>query len=107
MQEQEQKQTQETEAAFNVPYIVYESAQTRLERVNKSLIIALIVSIALGFVSNMAWLYAWNQYDYSGEDTQIDVDAKDGVANYIGNDGDINNGTDFGKNKDKAPNVEE
>lgn len=105
MEKQTQKQTQETEAAFNVPYIVYESAQTRLERVNKSLIIALIVSIALGFVSNMAWLYAWNQYDYTA--TDVELEAKDGMANYIRNDGDINNGTDFGKNKDKAENVEE
>lgn len=95
---------QEAEAAFNVPYIVYESAQTRLERVNKGLIIALIISVVLIFASNMAWLYFWNQYEYTTDETTIDVDAKDGVANYIGNDGDINNGSDFGTKKNNAEN---
>lgn len=96
-----EKQMQEQEIVVNVPYVVYESAQTRLERVNKGLVIALIIAIVLIFASNMAWLYAWNQYDYeSGETTQIDVDAKEGVANYIGNDGDIYNGTN-NSNKDE------
>jgi hypothetical protein len=43
------------------------------------------------------------QYDYSSDATNtttttetstVTVDGKDGVANYIGNDGDISNGTD-------------
>lgn len=91
----------------NVPYVVYESAQTRMERANKRLIIALIISICLMFVTNLAWLYYWNQYDYSYEDTSVDVDAKDGVANYIGNDGDINNGTDFSEKISSKKNAEE
>ena len=101
MQEQEQ-------IIVNVPYIVYESAQTRLERVNKGLVIALIIAIVLIFASNMAWLYAWNQYDYeSGETTQIDVDSQGGgIANYIGNDRDINNGKDYSYN-DKVSETDE
>jgi flagellar biogenesis protein FliO len=78
-----------------VPYIVHESAQARNERTVKRLVVALIVAIALIFASNAIWLYAWMQYDYSSDMTtseEINVDGKDGIANYIGNDGDIVNG---------------
>lgn len=79
---------------INVPFVVYESAQTRMERANKRLAVALVLTIVLLFLSNLAWLWAWMQYDYvvEAESTSIDVGAKDGIANYIGNDGDINNG---------------
>jgi hypothetical protein len=80
-----------------VPYIVHESAQARNERAVKRLVVALIVAIALIFASNAIWLYAWMQYDYTSEESVVDVDANDGVANYIGNDGDIVNGADYGK----------
>ena len=82
----------------NVPYIVYESAQTRMERIVKRLVIALIVAVVLIFVTNAVWLYCWMQYDYA-EDTEstesISVDSEgDGDANYIGNDGEISYGID-------------
>jgi hypothetical protein len=64
-----------------------------LERMVKRLWIALIICIALIFASNAAWLYCWMQYDYSSEETIVDVNSDDGGnANYIGNDGDIVNG---------------
>ena len=77
-----------------VPYIVHESAMARNERTNKRLVVALIVAIVLMFVSNAFWLRAWMRYDYTGEETV--VEALDGVANYIGNSGDIINGSDSG-----------
>jgi hypothetical protein len=85
-----------------VPYIVHESAQARNERAVKRLVIALIVAIALIFASNAIWLYAWMQYDYSSDMTtsEVNVDGKDGIANYIGNDGDINNGSGYGSESD-------
>jgi hypothetical protein len=85
-----------------VPYIVHESAQARNERTVKRLVVALIVAIALIFASNAIWLYAWMQYDYSSDMTtsEINVDGKDGIANYIGNDGDINNGSGYGSESD-------
>jgi hypothetical protein len=87
----------EIKTAEPVPFIVHESAQARNERAVKRLVIALIVAIALTFASNAIWLYAWMQYDYSSEQTEsVTVDGKDGVANYIGNDGDIVNGADYG-----------
>lgn len=72
----------EIKTAEPVPYIVHESAMARQERHIKRLVIALIVAIALIFASNAAWLYAWCQYDYSGEET---VYAQDGEGlNIIG-----------------------
>lgn len=73
-----------------VPYFVYEGEQARNERTIKRLVIVLIVAVALIFASNMAWLIAWNQYDY----LSVDIENSNGNANYIGNDGDIINGTD-------------
>lgn len=82
----------------SVPYIVYESEMARNERHIKRLIVSLIVAVALIFVSNASWLFAWCQYDYSSEEiTAIELDGGDGGnANYIGNDGDIYNGADKG-----------
>ena len=72
-----------------------------LERMVKRLWIALIICIALIFVSNACWLYAWCQYDYSSEEV-VTVDGKDGIANYIGNDGDIVNGENHGSETEET-----
>lgn len=79
-----------------VPYIVYEGEQARNERTFKRLIIALIISILIIFASNVIWIYAWLQYDYVSEETtetkDVLVNADNGVANYVGHNGDIVNG---------------
>lgn len=80
----------------NIPYVVFEAEITRMERTTKRILVALVISIVIIFASNALWLYAWLQYDYSSSET-VTVDGKDGVANYIGNDGDINNGTNSGE----------
>lgn len=85
------------EKIAQIPYFAHEGMLARQDRTIKRLSIALVLSIILIFASNVIWLYAWMQYDYTGEETQIqtvDVDAKEGVANYIGHNGSINNGTD-------------
>lgn len=74
----------------NVPYIVYEAEMTRSERQIKRLWIALIVAIALIFASNVVWLMYINQYDF--ESYGLSTEGG-GNANYIGQDGDIYNGT--------------
>ena len=75
-----------------VPYIVYEMEQARSERHIKRLWIILIVAIALIFVSNAVWLYAWMQYDYESYEVTADGNSN---ANYIGQDGNIyNNGSE-------------
>ena len=80
----------------SVPYIVHESAMARNERSIKRLVVALIVAIAMMFASNAFWLWAWMQYDYTSEQSSVEVDASDGIANYIGGMGDITNGADSG-----------
>lgn len=79
-----------------IPYIAFESAQARNERVVKRLILALIITISMLFVSNMVWIHEWMSYDYIEEDgEEITVDAGErGNANFIGNDGSIVNGED-------------
>ena len=77
----------------DVPYLVFEGQMARNERSIKRLVIALIIAIVLIFASNAAWLYAWCQYDYGYTDT-VEIESDRGIANYIGNDGEINNGED-------------
>lgn len=72
----------------DIPYIVFEGTLARFERTIKRLIVALIIVTTMLFFSNAMWLCEWSQYDYTSEEVQ--VDAQDGVANYIGRDGDIN-----------------
>lgn len=75
----------------SIPYAAHESIMARMERTTKRITIALVLSIAMMFASNAAWLYAWCQYDYVSE--EVIIDSQDGGnANYIGQDGDIHNG---------------
>lgn len=74
-----------------IPYIAHESAMARNERMVKRLIIALVISVIMIVVSNLSWLYVWQQYDYTSD--TVTVDSKDGGnANYIGEDGNVYNG---------------
>lgn len=67
----------------DVPYIVYESEAARHERTVKRLITALLIAILLIVGSNLAWLYVWNQYDFSSE--EITIEGGDSAnANYLG-----------------------
>lgn len=81
-----------------VPFYIYEENMARDERHIKRLVIALIMTILLLFISNGTWLYAWFQYDYITEES-VEIDGTNGAANYIGNDGDIYNGENFGDQK--------
>ena len=48
-------------APASVPYVAFESSMSRAERIIKRLVIALILTIALTFASNVGWLiYANN-----------------------------------------------
>lgn len=78
-----------------IPYIVHEGTMVRMERQIRRITVALIISIILMFVSNALWLYFWTQYDYTSTSTQtVDIDGKQGNANYVENGGSIVNGTD-------------
>lgn len=75
-----------------VPYIVFESAQTRMERANKRWCIIAIILIILIFATNGAWLYYEKQFDTVTETTTVTQENEAGVNNFIGNDGEITNG---------------
>lgn len=86
----------------DVPYYVYDIETARHERTVKRLLIMLLISILLIVGSNMAWLYVFNQYDFSSESYTVESDDE-GISNILnaGNDGEINNGiesTDEKKN---------
>lgn len=74
----------------SIPYIVFEGEMARYERIIKRLVVVLIVTIAMLFVSNALWLNTFMQFDFETE--TVTLDASQGNANYIGNDGVINNG---------------
>lgn len=75
----------------NVPYIVFEGEMTRHERTIKRLVSLLILTIALLFVSNVAWLWFFNSFDIISDEITVDG-TQAGNANFIGQDGVINNG---------------
>ena len=76
----------------DVPYIVYESEAARHERTVKRLLTALLVAVLMIVLSNLAWLYVWNQYDFSSE--SYSIETEDGNSNILnaGAEGVINNG---------------
>lgn len=77
----------------DIPYIAFEAEMARHERTIKRLLVALACTIVLLFISNVAWLWFFNQFDFATE--AIMFDTEDGGDNsYIGNDGVINNGKD-------------
>ena len=90
-----------------VPYIVYEGERARNERLVSRLIGIITLLIFTLAATNAFWLYEWMQYDFeSTTTTSADIEQfsdSDGNYNFIGNEGDINNGT----TKDKSDNDKE
>lgn len=87
----------------DVPYMVYEGTQARNERSVKRLIIAIIVSVVVIFASNLIWLYAWMQYDYSGYSNSQDYSQDGEGLNIIGS----GNGVDYGATAEKKDGCED
>ena len=57
------------EKMAHIPFVAHEDTLTRMERIIKRLVFALVITILLMFASNALWLYAWMQYDYSSDAT--------------------------------------
>ncbi len=76
----------------SIPYIAFEGEMARHERTQKRLVVALVVTVVLLFVSNLAWLWLFSQYDIETE--AVTLDANVGNASYIGDgsEGVITNG---------------
>lgn len=73
----------------DVSYLVFESTMARFERTVSRLWVALIITIFLLVATNIAWI----SYEQQFEDVSITQDNTNGYNSYIGNDGDIINGT--------------
>ena len=78
----------EDKEQITIPYIVFEGEQARAERHIKRLWIALIVSIAVLLLSTVAWLVYLSLYDFESYEV---ISEGSGHANYIGEEGEINN----------------
>ena len=76
--------------------IAFERMQSKDERNDRWRNLTIIILIVLLVITNAMWLWAWNQYDYVEEYTE--VDSGEGDINYIGNNGDITNGEDYTQN---------
>lgn len=88
--------------------IAFERMQAKDERNDRWRNIIIIILIVLLAATNGAWLYAWNQYDYASNETQqVDIKADgDSNANYVGGNGEINNGGKNNSNNDKNKDTE-
>lgn len=69
-----------------VSFLVYESSQTRLDRIIHKLVISLVISVALLFISNALWLWVWNQHDYSNNTITQDGSG----TNVVGDGNEVN-----------------
>ena len=76
----------------DIPYIVFEGEMARSERHIKRLWITIIVLIFAIIGICTGFLVYLSQFDY--ESYEVSTEGG-GNANYIGNDGDINNGTGY------------
>lgn len=75
--------------------IAFERMQAKDEKNDKWRNIIIVLLIIILVVTNAMWLVAWTQYDYVSEMSSVDLHADDGSnANYIGNDGNINDSQD-------------
>lgn len=88
-----------------VPYIVYESSQARNERTIKRLIIALIMTIMLLFLSNAIWIHEWNSYEWDSEEIVYTQDGRGLNSINFGSQGDLNNepNLDYSATEEDAP----
>lgn len=81
------------EKQVTVPYAAYEYMLNKEDRQQKRMVVIIILLVVLLVASNLIWLIAWTRYDYVDGSTEVHVDSEgEGVANYIGNDGEISNG---------------
>lgn len=70
----------------------FERMQAKDEKNDKWRNFIIVLLIVLLVLSNGLWLWYESQFEYVVDD-YTEVDAGDGNINYIGHNGDINNGT--------------
>lgn len=70
----------------------WQKNEQRHERREKRLVWVIVLLIVLLVGSNIGWLVYNSQFEVVEESTVIEQDNENRYNNYIGNDGDINNG---------------
>lgn len=96
------KKNSEEMQVITIPIVTYEKDEQRKERREKRYIFVIILMIVLFVGSNAGWLYYESQMEEVTTITETTLDANgDGIANYIGNDGDIIYGEDYSKNNNE------
>jgi hypothetical protein len=81
--------------------MVHESAMARMERTVRRLWILLIILAVFLVGSNALWIVYESQFEEAT--TSVEMDNENGYNSYIGNDGDIYNGTNKGDNQKPRP----
>lgn len=76
----------------SVPQVAFESVLMHFQKVNKRLTIITITALVLMGLMFGAFIYLFTGFEVSTE--AVTIDSHQGTANYIGNDGDITNGSD-------------
>lgn len=59
-----------------VPLYIYEGTTARFERTNKRQLIVILILSILMFLSNLAWLWYINQYDFVSEEIVYSQDGQ-------------------------------
>lgn len=85
----------ENEKGINIPYIAYEAAQSRLERIIKRLWITTIILIVLLVGTNVAWLIYESSFEYF--ETSIEAEQDGEGVNIVGG-GDVTYGAESNGN---------
>ena len=86
-----------------VPLAVHENLRAQSNVDKRRLWIVVIILIVLLFGSNLAWLVYESQFETVTTRLEVTRENDDGYNSYIGNDGDIYNGTaDDQENNDAA-----
>lgn len=82
--------------AAPVPFVAYEAQMTRydnqIHKCRRALLVVIVLALVALVACNLAWLHAWQSYDYVGESDSVEIEAKDGTAYHIGGDGNNYNG---------------
>ena len=67
----------------NYTFNAFESAITRYEKIIHRLIVVVVLSLIMLFVSNAVWIYAWKQLDFA--DNTV-INNTEGTTSFVGGD---------------------
>jgi deoxyribodipyrimidine photolyase-like uncharacterized protein len=72
-----------------IPYVVHESEVARMERTIKRLFVICVLLIVVAVGTNAYWI--WYEAQFMDETITVQQENADGINNYVGRDGNIDN----------------